>query len=247
MALVITDNSPSAGYIAWAGLVVTYKSVNYNVNDSNSNKRYIWWDLDNPNDLQESDIMPTMTKDDAIIFINVNGSSRLWGNRRVPIFSLDADPHPSGMIHDWGGTIAAIPSGWLLCNGASLERVAYADLFTAIGIIHGAVDGSHFNLPDLRDVSIVGAKQDDSGIPKTNISGALTQTGGAKTHTLSTAEMPSHAHGVPAFNGGAVDTSQVGRSPGTANQITPNTNSTGGGGAHNNLSPYKAMVKIIKT
>ena len=89
MALVITDNSPSAGYIAWAGLVVTYKEVNYNVNDSNSNKRYIWWDLDNPNDLQESDTMPTMTVDDCIIFSNINGSSRLWGNRKVPSYVVE--------------------------------------------------------------------------------------------------------------------------------------------------------------
>ncbi len=89
MALIITDNSPSAGYIAWTGLVITYKSVNYNVNDGNSNKRYIWWDLDNPNDLQESDTMPTMTIDDCIEFVNINGSSRLWGNRKVPSYVVE--------------------------------------------------------------------------------------------------------------------------------------------------------------
>jgi len=237
MALVITDNSPSAGYIAWAGLVITYKSVNYNVNDSNSNKRYIWWDLDNPNDLQESDTMPTMTKDDAIIFINVNGSSRLWGNRRVPIFSLDADPHPSGMIHDWGGTIAAIPSGWLLCNGASLERVAYADLFTAIGVIHGAVDGSHFNLPDLRDVATIGAKQDDSGIPKTNIEGSLTVSGGQTT-------IPAHTHTTGGAWNGELVSGGLFREFLYAN-LAGATGSTGTGTKC--LPPYKTLVKIIKT
>jgi hypothetical protein len=45
--------------------------------------------LDNPNDLQESDTMPTMTIDDCIEFVNINGSSRLWGNRKVPSYVVE--------------------------------------------------------------------------------------------------------------------------------------------------------------
>jgi microcystin-dependent protein len=43
------------------------------------------------------------------------------------------------------------PSGWLTANGAAISRVAYSDLFSAIGTTFGAGDGSTtFNLPDLR-------------------------------------------------------------------------------------------------
>lgn len=55
---------------------------------------------------------------------------------------------PAGVIWLYGGTAA--PTGWLLCDGASLLRSSFADLFTAIGTAYGAADGTHFNVPDLR-------------------------------------------------------------------------------------------------
>jgi hypothetical protein len=64
----------------------------------------------------------------------------------------------SGMIVMWSGSIASIPDGWVLCNGTN-------------------------GTPDLRDKFVAAAKQDDGGVAKTNISGGLTQTGGAATHT----------------------------------------------------------------
>ena len=77
MAMVITDNSPSAGYVAWTGVVMTFKSIDYNVANGNSNKKYIWWDFTNPNDLQTSDTLPTLTDDDCVFLLNVGGTHYL--------------------------------------------------------------------------------------------------------------------------------------------------------------------------
>lgn len=44
---------------------------------------------------------------------------------------------------------AAIPTGWLECNGASLLRATYPRLFAKLGTFYGG-DASHFSLPDLR-------------------------------------------------------------------------------------------------
>ncbi len=74
------------------------------------------------------------------------------------------------------------------------------------------------------------------------------ETGGAKTHTLSIAEMPAHTHATegndshdPGFGVPYVD---------TKSGSTPNSNattSTGGGGAHNNLQPYIVVYMWKRT
>lgn len=43
------------------------------------------------------------------------------------------------------------PRGWLLCNGAAINRTTYAQLFDVTGTIYGEGDGiATFNIPDLR-------------------------------------------------------------------------------------------------
>ncbi|WP_251569522.1 phage tail protein [Parasutterella muris] len=49
------------------------------------------------------------------------------------------------VVHYMGDTI---PEGYLLCNGASLSRTEYPELFAVLGTKCGAVDTAHFNIPD---------------------------------------------------------------------------------------------------
>lgn len=44
----------------------------------------------------------------------------------------------------------AIPDGWLLCDGSSLQIDEYPDLFQFIGFTYGSDNGVSFRLPDLR-------------------------------------------------------------------------------------------------
>jgi microcystin-dependent protein len=119
-------------------------------------------------------------------------------------FSTDfeVDDTPPGVIYPFAGAIANIPAGYLLCNGASLLRSSYAALFAVIGTIYGAADGSHFNIPDYRDKMIVGAYQDDSGVPKTNVTGALTASGGNLTLTHAGGAVTRGLSGVTVDNHG---------------------------------------------
>ena len=53
---------------------------------------------------------------------------------------------PVGTVVFYLGT--TIPDGYLLCNGASLLRTEYPELFEVLGTKCGSVDSAHFTLPD---------------------------------------------------------------------------------------------------
>ena len=53
---------------------------------------------------------------------------------------------PIGTVVFYLGT--TIPDGYLLCNGASLLRTEYPELFEVLGTKCGSVDSTHFTLPD---------------------------------------------------------------------------------------------------
>lgn len=79
---------------------------------------------------------------------------------------------------------------------------------------------------------------------------AVDKTGGAKTHVLTTAEMPAHSHVIDGTGTSAIETLPNTRVwmgwVGTTN-TTRSTNSEGGGQAHNNLQPYITVFMWKRT
>jgi microcystin-dependent protein len=93
----------------------------------------------------------------------------------------------AGAITAFAGTGA--PGGWLICDGSSLLKIDYPDLFGVIGTTYGSTDEDHFSLPDLRGRVPVG--RDTQQAPFHD----LGNKSGEINHTLSVAEMPVHSHG----------------------------------------------------
>ena len=168
---------------------------------------------------------------------------------------------PTGSLTAFAG--ASAPTGWLLCDGSSISTSTYASLFAVIGYTYGG-SGASFSLPNLKGRIPVG--RDSSQTEFDN----LGETGGTKTHTLTTSEIPSHNHSGSTTTDGShthtysdfpnsnQDLEQGNytfrRAPQTANtgaagdhSHTLSIGNTGGGGAHNNLQPYLVVYWIIKT
>jgi hypothetical protein len=164
------------------------------------------------------------------VLLSAGGSNTpTWGNAFV-----------AGMIMMWSGSIATIPSGWLLCDGTS-------------------------STPDLRNRFVIGAFSDDSGTAKTTVTGTSTQTGGSKdaivvshTHTAtSTVTDPGHVHTANAglsdfdagpFGGGRAQIVQTLTTNSAVTGITVATTnaSAGSSGTNANLVPYYALAFIMK-
>ena len=147
------------------------------------------------------------------------------------------DTQPVGTIVVWGTNTA--PTNWLMCDGSAVSRTTYSALFGVIGTTYGVGDGSTtFNLPNIKGRTVVGRDAAQTEFD------TLGETGGAKTHTLTVDEMPSHTHDTNIFFAGA---GIVHYSVLAAQSPTPiSTSATGGGQAHNNLQPYIVENYIIK-
>jgi microcystin-dependent protein len=104
---------------------------------------------------------------------------------------------------------------------------------------HGIADSTHFNAPNFKGKTAVGYSSSETDF---NYVG---KTGGEKTHTLTTDEIPAHAHSITMIYGtGWSGVIPLGASSGTT--YSGNTANTGGGGSHNNLQPYLSVNYIIK-
>ena len=164
------------------------------------------------------------------------GSTPTWTTLSFPT------TFTAGMIMMWSGTIATIPSGWVLCDGTS-------------------------STPDLRNRFVIGAHSDSGGSAKTTVTGSSTLSGGSKdsivvTHTATSSSENEHNHnydkatasGFAQTAGGGIGSITVftGNSSTTTSTVsahnhTITVNSTGSSGTDANLPPYYALAYIMKT
>lgn len=206
-------------------------------------------------------------------FIYIHASTEFIFLGAAGALSPLSGPCPVGGIMDFAGSSA--PTGWLICNGASLVRASYPALFVAIGTTYGAADGTHFSLPDCTGRVVAGKESSATRLTSGGSGvdgGALGAAGGVQTVTLDTTMMPSHTHTATTSSDGGhthtVSLQQTNKSgngsvtcvsgneslnpayvPSTssdgAHTHTLTTAGTGGGAAHNNTQPTIILNKII--
>lgn len=180
--------------------------------------------------------------------------------RRDPLYGLEVTPKQyvdnKWVVGDIKHSVRNTDHmGWLLCDGRSLSRESYPELFAIIGTAFGSSSGTTFNLPNCRG-RVIGTIGTGSGLSARS----LGDTVGAETHTLTVAEMPSHSHtitdpghshSIPLQSEGFADMGpddDVTNGSGYNSSISTTgitVNNTGGGGAHNNMQPTIFMGNVF--
>ena len=170
---------------------------------------------------------------------------------------------PPGLICPYGGTVA--PAGWVLCDGTSYSTGGiYANLYAAIGVVYGNVDGSHFTVPNLKGRFPVGAGQSNAANHTTTFaqtaagSQPTTGVGGEENHQVLAVESgaPSHTHSLtfdPMCTSdaglGSQNVTYTGANHFYYQSLTTSANSNAGAAATQNLSlipPVCVVSYIIK-
>lgn len=156
-----------------------------------------------------------------------------------------------GEIRMFGGNFA--PAGWSFCNGSVLSINDNEVLFQLIGTTYGGDGQSTFALPNLQSRVPIHA---GSG-PGTTFS--LAQSGGTETVTLTTQQLPAHAHPLIANNNTANTATPsngylarssdikafVGNSTPSDSLLPTTVTNSGGNQPHENVQPFLCVNFII--
>lgn len=99
---------------------------------------------------------------------------------------LDLILPPVGTIMPFVGSTA--PAGWLPCAGGEYSSSVYPKLSALCGTKFGSAAAGNFKVPDLRGRVMAGLDSSQTEFD------TIGKTGGAKTVTLTTSNMPAHNH-----------------------------------------------------
>lgn len=194
--------------------------------------------------------------------LDVNGNIRIGGDLRAKSYYANKGNFylDNYVLIPYGTIIQCaavnIPDGWLYCDGSSISKLTYVNLFGAIEYTYGG-SGNNFNVPNIQGRVVVGTGSGAGLSTRT-----LGQTGGEEAHTLTVGEIPAHSHSSNA-NGGSTSGSlgltkitgvnTMNASINDGNEIdlylppqALTINNTGGSGSHNNMQPFIVFNYLIK-
>lgn len=135
--------------------------------------------------------------DDELILNRKSGATGLYKISRKNL--LSAVPiNPVGVVLPYAGTSA--PTGWLLCNGASVRISEYTALFNVIGYSFGAaptLPSGYFKVPDMRGRLPLG--MDSMGGTSADVvtdvyADEVGSQGGQEYNTIDISNLPEHKH-----------------------------------------------------
>ena len=139
---------------------------------------------------------PTGGSDGYNQYMFINGKIEYLGGTKISLTDYYTKQE-CNIINDKNkvliGSITAyagqtVPEGYMICDGSTLNKADYPELFDIIGTAYGGDGVDTFRIPNLLGKVITCVDANDTDLD------TVGKTGGAKTVTLTTNQMPSHTH-----------------------------------------------------
>ena len=144
----------------------------------------------------DEDGNPTGGSDGYNQYMFINGKIEYLGGTKISLTDYYTKQE-CNIINDKNkvliGSITAyagqtVPEGYMICDGSTLNKADYPELFDIIGTVYGGDGVTTFKLPNLLGKVVTCVDANDTDFD------TVGKTGGAKTVTLTTNQIPSHTH-----------------------------------------------------
>jgi len=190
---VFTNNSPSAGSVAWTDVNIVYKGVKYVITNGSTANKYVWWKFNaTPNTvLQSSASKPTIGPDDILVGINDGGTFQLT--------MAPGKPVPGSSILD--GTVG---SGELGSSAVTSDKIA------ALAVVAGKIADAAIDQAKLANNAVTLAKIASGAVDSTKLADSAVTTAKIADSAIDQAKLANNAVTMAKITDGAVTSAKIG-------------------------------------
>lgn len=123
---------------------------------------------------------------------------------------------PAGIVMPFAGSVA--PTGWAFCDGTTIDRNTYSELFIALGTSHGIGDGATtFHLPDYRGRFMRGTSAGTGRDPNAGTRASSNSGGNTGDNVGSVQGQATRKNGLSNAQSGGISAGHTHRQVGTNN------------------------------
>jgi hypothetical protein len=216
----VTDNTPTAGKIAWTDCNVVYKGTNYPITDGSTDLKYVYWKLTTPATFQMSNTKPTIADDDVLVFINeggthqtVIGSGRMTPGAAILTGTVGTDELGSGAVSNAKLAAFAVDSGKLADNAVESGKIK------AGAVVDGKIATDAVNSANIKNNAISEGKIATDAVTSAKIKDGQVSEGKIAADAVTSAKIKNGAVATDKLAGSAVTADKLGANAVTTDKL----------------------------
>lgn len=216
----VTDNSPTAGKIAWTDCNIVYKGTNYPITDGSTDLKYVFWKLTTPTAFQMSATKPTISDDDVLIFINdggthqtMIGAGRMTPGAAILTGTVGTDELGAGAVNNSKLAEFAVDAGKLADNAVESTKIK------AGAVVDGKLANDAVNSANIKNNAISEGKIASDAVTSAKIKDGQVVEGKIAADAVTSAKIKDGAVATDKLAGSAVTADKLGSNAVTTDKL----------------------------